>query len=276
METLNQRSERYIILKKEYRSMINDLRFKNVLLGLFLFFILHYSLFIIPAALAAEPTATPSAELKTKLQALQAEIASKAAQIKAEISKKLQNRAYVGFIKTKSDTSLTLATKSGSKIVNLNQDTTYSGGKTKVSLKTLVNDDYIVALGDIDDTGVLTAKKVIKLAIPEESSVQTIWGLVVGISDSEVTITTKQGKTMTVTFDTKTDFKFGMQESSVNDVRMNKGIIAVGSSPKTGYISARLVYIQPYSSSYTPKAVTPSPVKATPTASPSATPTKKR
>jgi hypothetical protein len=227
-------------------------------------------LVITPTTFAATPTASPSADLKTKLQALQAGIASKAAQIKADISKKLQNRAYVGYIKSKSETSITIAAKSGTKIITVNQDTLFSG-KTKTTLKSLNNDDYVVGLGDIDDTGVLTARKVIKLGSPTQTAVQTVWGQVVGISDTEVTITTKEGKTITVSFGKNTDFKYGEEESSVNDVRMNKGIIAVGSSPKSGYINARLVYIQPYSSSYTPKAITPSPVKATPTASPSAT-----
>ena len=45
---------------------------------------------------------TPSAEIKTKLEALKQAIASKAAIIKQEINHKLQNKAYVGLVKTKS------------------------------------------------------------------------------------------------------------------------------------------------------------------------------
>lgn len=229
--------------------------------------ILLVSLFLSPMpyplypTFAATSTSTPSADLKTKLQTLQSEIASRAAKIKSEIGKKLQNKVYVGYIKSKSETSLTLATKSDTQIINLNPDTQYSG-KSKTTLKTLNNDDYIASLGDIDDTGILTARKIIKLSSLTNKNLQTIWGLVVGISDNEVTITNKVGKTVTIQFDKKTDFKFGDKRSSISDVKMNKGVVAVGTSPKNGFITARLIYIQPYSSSYTPKVASAS---ATPT-----------
>ena len=69
---------------------------------------------------------TPSANIKAKLEELKQEIASKAAKLKQEINLKLQNKAFIGTIKTKSINSITLASNTGSKIISLNQDTQYA------------------------------------------------------------------------------------------------------------------------------------------------------
>ena len=82
------------------------------------------SLLIGPTTVFAADS-TPSADVQSKLKALQNEIASKAAKLKNEISKKLQNKAYIGVVKSKSSNTLTLATRSGTKVVNTNQDTIY-------------------------------------------------------------------------------------------------------------------------------------------------------
>ena len=65
---------------------------------------------------------SPSADIKSKLEELKKEIASKAAILKQEVNKKLKDKAYVGKVKHKSDSSLTLAASSGPKIVSINQD----------------------------------------------------------------------------------------------------------------------------------------------------------
>jgi len=109
--------------------------------------------FIIPYALAVD--ASPSSEIKSKLEELKKGIASKAAKLKREVAQKLTNKSYVGTVENKTNNSLTVITKNGAKIVTINQDT--------VSPKTLNLKNYVAALGDIDDTGVLTAKKIIAL-----------------------------------------------------------------------------------------------------------------
>lgn len=192
---------------------------------------------------------TPSAEVKTKLQALQAEIASKAAKIKQEISKKLQNKVYAGFIKSKSANSITLATSQGSRIININEYTIYQAQKSK----SLSTDDYILALGDIDDTAVLTAKKIIKTASP--SGIRQIhFGTVTGLEGQTVIIQTKQGQSISLLTDAETIFRMGKSGGAFDNIKANKPIIAVGtSSAKT--LKTRFIYILPYSSPLKIKAV---------------------
>ncbi len=62
---------------------------------------------------------SPSADMKAKVEQFIKDSASKAAQLKKDLEKALQNKAYVGKIKTKSATAITLASKSGPRIVNI-------------------------------------------------------------------------------------------------------------------------------------------------------------
>ncbi|MDP3733036.1 MAG: hypothetical protein Q8Q91_00700, partial [Candidatus Daviesbacteria bacterium] len=95
--------------------------------GILFFCILHTTYYILPVRAA---DSTPSADIKSKLEELKKEIASKAAKLKNEISRKLINKAYIGTVENKQSfsanktaTEITLVTKTGAKIVTINQDT---------------------------------------------------------------------------------------------------------------------------------------------------------
>lgn len=136
--------------------------------------------FIIPSVKAADST----------LEELRKEIASKAAALKQIVDKKLKDKAYVGKIKTKSATSLTLATISGPKIVSLNQD---SEIKKKIS-----EGDYVACLGDVDETAVLTAKKVILLPTPNSELKTYLWGQIISLSEKQAILKDKNGKNLAI------------------------------------------------------------------------------
>src|SRR5260221_5990856 len=122
-----------------------------------------YCLLLPPAALAAD--STPSANLIQKLNALKQQIASKAAQIKLEVDKRMVNRVLIGQVSTAQDKSFTLTTKDGDKTILTNEYTVFSGrsGKKAIaSTKDLTKDDFVISLGDIDDKGQMLSKKVIK------------------------------------------------------------------------------------------------------------------
>lgn len=182
-------------------------------------------------AQAAE--SSPSVEVKQKLEQLKQEIASKAAKLKLEISSKLTNKVYIGVIKSVSPTSITLATKVNTKIVTINQDTLFKDTKNirkKINLSGLKEEDYIVALGDIDDTEVLTAKKIILLpqAAKEEKQKTILWGKIVSVSDKLIAIKDKQAKTISVTT-SKIDVKFKSSDTVILTGFINKNGILDGS-----------------------------------------------
>lgn len=215
-----------------------------------LFFILT-ALFL-PLSVAAADS-TPSADIKSKLEELKKEIASKAAKLKDEVSQKLQNKAYVGFLKVKSQNSLTLATQKGPKIVNINQDTVFESrlkSKKSFSLKTLTLEDFIAALGDIDEVGVLTAKKIVLLP-PQPSPKTALWGQIISISEKLATLKDRNLKNIAVSLPPST--------AKVNDF-----VILTGNFNKNEIFEADYVYIIPQGGILKPKKVaTPSATKST-------------
>ncbi len=203
---------------------------------------------------------TPSADIRTKLEDLKKEIASKASALKQQIDKKLKDKAYVGKIKTKSQTALTIATKNGPKIVNVTQDSEFDSqlkDKKIPTLKSLTEEDYLAALGDVDETGVLTAKKIILLPTPNSELKTYLWGQVISISDKLLTIKDRNLKTIAVSY------------SDYSKVNIGDFIILTGSFGKNSIFDADFVYVISQGGVLKPKKIaTPSGQIATPSAKP--------
>lgn len=230
--------------------------FKNATL-----IILLLGMTIVVPVFAAD--STPSAAVKDKLQALQSEITSKAAKLKTEISKKLTNKAYVGVIKSKSATTLTLAGRSGTRLVNINQDTVYVPAASNPTKKGgITEQDSIATLGDVDENGVLTARQVVYLPQPKSDQPQTpkiiLWGQIVSISDNLMTIVDKSGKNIAVSI-AKID----------TNVATDQFVIVTGFLGKNDIINAQFIHILPQkgkpkiatSSAESSKSASPSAVK---------------
>lgn len=183
----------------------------------------------IPQTLAVD--STPSADIKLKLQDFKNEIASKAAKLKQEVSQKLQNKAYVGKIETKTSTSLTLATAVGPKIVTINQDTNFP--------KKMAKEDFVASLGDIDDTAVLTAKKIVLVTAPNQPKA-TLWGQIVSISDKLATLKDRNLKNIAITVPN-------------SNVKLNDFVILTGNFGKKDIFEARFVYVIPQGGILKPK-----------------------
>lgn len=232
------------------------MKIQNLLLIAVSLFTFHFSL-LTSTAQAVE--STPSASIQEKLEALKQEIASKAAKLKQEVNTKLQNRAYVGTVKTRSDSSLTLAAKNGAKLVSLNQDTLYQSQvkqRTRLTAKTLQEEDYLVALGDIDNSGVLTAKKVILLSSTPKQKV-FLWGQIVAVSDKLITVKTKEAKNIAVSINSNSEVKRGDEEISLSSLKINNFIIATGALNKNEIFDASFVYVIPQGGILKSKTATP-------------------
>ncbi len=224
---------------------IKGKRKKLFVLASFLLFTFYFTLPILAA------DSTPSADIKSKLEELKKEIASKAAKLKQEVNRKLKDKAYVGKIKAKSDTAITLATKNGPRIVNLNQDTEFDSNvkKKKYSQKIISEEDYLASLGDVDETGVLTARKVILLPNPDPEVKTFLWGQIISISDKLVTLRDKNLKSVAVLFSDST-------------ARVSDFVLLTGFLGKNDIFKAEFVYIIPQGGVLKPKKV------ATPSATP--------
>lgn len=191
------------------------------------------------------PSADPNTigtDIKTKLKELQKEIASKAAKLKQEISNKLTDKAYVGKVQTKGAFSITLASNGGPKIVSLNQDTI-------LPKKKIAQEDYLAALGDVDETGVLTAKKVVLLP-PATEQKTFLWGQIISVSEKLATLKDKDFKNVAVSL------------SISSKVRLNDFVILTGRKGKNDIFESEFVYVIPQGGIIKPKKV------ATPSARP--------
>lgn len=227
----------------------------TTLIGLLVF--LYASRFTLHPIYAAD--STPSAEIKSKLEEFKKEIASKAAKLKQEVNRKLKDKAYVGQVKSKSNNSLTLTARLGPKIVSLNQDTVFESnikGK-KFSAKILTEEDYVVGLGDIDETGVLIAKKVILLPQPKADQFMAdktyLWGQIIAISDKLITLKDKGTKNVAVSLNNQ------------SEVKLNDFVILTGTKNKNDIFEAGFVYVFPQAGVIKPKKIsTPSAKLATP------------
>lgn len=153
--------------------------------------ILLFVMFLEQTAYASE--ASPSADIASKLKEFQKEAASKAAQLKELIAKRLQNKAYIGSIESVSGSSLTLSAKSGPKMVSFSQD-------TLLPKKSLSLGFYVSALGDVDDTGVLRARKINLEATPSASTKTHLWGKIISLSEDLATLRDSNLKNVAVVF----------------------------------------------------------------------------
>jgi len=228
----------------------------TIIITLLLF--LHPSPFTLHPVYAAE--SSPSADIRAKLEELKKDIASKAAKIKLEVDRKLKDKVYIGKVKQKSDTNLSLETQNGSKVVNITEDTQFDSNisKKKYSQKSITEEDYIAALGDVDDTSSLIARKIILLPTPTQPK-KFLWGQIISIDNKLVTLKGRDLKNIAVSLPN--------QEAKKLDF-----VILTGSFGKNDIFEADFVYVIPQGGILKPKKIATSSAKiASPSASPKAT-----
>lgn len=232
-----------------------------------LFIICNLVFVILFSQPALAQTATPSADLKSKLEELKKEIASKvasrAAKLKQEVNRKLKDKAYIGTIKAKSESSITVDTASGPKMVSFNEDTIFENKKgaavknkkSFVTIDSITQDEYIAALGDSDETGVLIARKIILLPSPDSEPKSFVWGQVISRSDDSYNIKEKTFKNVTATLPTSPK------------VNLNDFVIITGSQNDEEIFEAEFAYVVSQAAVIKPKKIaTPSAKTASPSA----------
>ncbi len=188
--------------------------------------------------------ASPSASRFEQFQKeILEKVASKAANLKAEVSGRLLNKAYIGKIKSKTDDLLILTNGENDKTIKFNQFTEYmipiKTSKTKPTIKNLEVENYVVALGDIDETEVLIAKKIIRIEAPTEIK-QIYFGKVLAINENMITLKTDQN--LAVSTNAQTNFKIGQKDGTLDNIKIGQKVIVSGIS-KNNIIKANLIYI---------------------------------
>ena len=202
---------------------------------------------MMPGRIQAQES-SESGSLVQKLNALKEDIASKAAQIKSEINKKVQNRALIGTIIDITSSEMTIQTISSTKTVKYDEFTEIIGLKNKkIKASDLEADDKIAALGDVDDKNTLVVKRLVYLESLATNSAQLVWGQIQKSSGSVITVKTKDGATENILTTSSTAFFLGNNEASISDAKVEKYLTARGTRLKDGSLRARFIYFIPSS-----------------------------
>ncbi len=226
---------------------------KCQILTLIFLLITLYSLLITPFALAQDTIESQEASgaailgdqtLIEKINALKQEIASKASQLKLQVEEKIQNKAIPGEVSDLDDEVILLITKNGEKKIIVNEYTIFETDSDDPSFEDIRQQDYIVALGDLDDKGNLVAKKVIKLEKPKPSNKRFYSGEILDIASSTITVRTKTGE-KNIIVSSLTSYGAGSDEASFQDLNIGKKIVAVGVPNKEEIIRADYIYLMP-------------------------------
>lgn len=223
-------------------------------------FLLLYLLFS-PIALAidssqstqASSSAHPDSVLQ-KLESLKKEIASKAALIKADVNKKMEDKIIIGVVLELSEgekaatTKITLETKKGKKQILVDEYTDYlnkTKGPKKLTVQDIKKDDYFIALGDIDERQVLTAKKMVKDE-PLNLNRKIIFGHVQQISLPKIQIIDSTNQSYELFTSSLTDFGTGDDEvAEVDGIKLNRFLVSVGREKESQIKTSFIYIIQP-------------------------------
>lgn len=242
------------------KNNINFLVQGSVVLAL----VLGISLASLPTQVKAQDASQSG--IQSKLKDLESEIASKAAQIKSQIGKKVENRLEVGLVQSKTDSQIILAAlpdqssttndynpdanKNVTVIINKFTDYGYTGKVTR-SINT---DDFVVALGDLDDKSNLVAKRVVKEPLPDSTPIIYFWGKVTEASSSGMLVQGKD-KNLNVSLNKDTSYQLGDKNSTSKSLEKDENVVAVGAiDAKTQYLIAQFIYIFPQTATPSPSA----------------------
>ena len=230
-------------MRRDTRYETRDRKIKFV----FVVLVLLISYLVSPITISAQESSA-SGSLLQKLNALKEDIASKAAQIKNEVNKKVQNKAILGTILDISSGEITIQTLNSVKTIKYDEFTEVRGAKNKeIKLTTLEADDKIAALGDVDDKGILIAQRLVFLENLASNSAQLIWGQIQKSSGSFITIKTKDDQTETLTTNSQTQIFLGNNEATLSDVKVEKHLLTRATRQKDGTLRARFIYFIPSS-----------------------------
>lgn len=219
------------------------------------YLILFITIFIfsISSVSAQESSSSPTPEASSsavniKIEDLKKEIASKAAILKAEIDKKIGNKAYVGKVSGISIDTISVAATTGTKSVKVDeytifQDQSTPKSKKALTLELLKNDDSIIALGEVDENLMMTAKKIIKTDTPKASSFSYIVGQISKVENRKLTLKTRSGVEQTIDFSTTTPIKNDKSIGEIADLKLTRNIIAV--MPIKEATESSFIYILP-------------------------------
>jgi hypothetical protein len=194
------------------------MRFKTLLITFAL--LLCYSATL---ASAQSPTATDSATI------IKDKIREKVDEELNAIKKAIAKRSYVGTISSISD--LTVSIKSltdATKTITIATDSTIKLASGKEgTIKDLKVNNFIIAMGDADSNGVLTAKRVVVTSKSPTDTRKTIYGTVTKTSATQLNLTTPAKTEIIIKTTSETKFSTQSKITSLKQIAIGDQVVAV-------------------------------------------------
>jgi hypothetical protein len=181
-----------------------------------------------------------------KLDELKKEIASKAAEIKNEVNKKVQNKAVIGKVMKIDEGKMIIQALNSVRTINFDEFTEVIGlGNKKIKITTLEEGDDVASLGDFDDRNNLAAKRIVFIENFATSSGELVWGQIQKSQGQTINLNNKSEEAETIITDSQTVFALGNSEASIADAKPEKFMAARGTRRKDGTLRARFIYFIP-------------------------------
>ena len=241
---------------------------KKILVALIIF------LLLVSPVVAQTPPPEEEATPPGKVQ----EIREQAQERIMALRQAAKKRAYWGELVEITNSTLVLENPRGEKRVKTDDDTKFFLGKTATSFEDLEIDNFIIAMGYLDENGVLEAKRVISLKKAPKPAIKrhAVYGKVSDISEDEkILALTHPKKEVTyevqVTGTTRITKKVEeeIKKATFADIEIGDRVVAIGTKEEESEtITARKVHVIPGKAKGLEK-VTPTPTEeVTPTPTP--------
>ncbi len=170
--------------------------------------------------------------------AVKDQVAKELADIKQAVSKK----AFVGSISAKQDLTLTITNlKNQSRTATVTADTTIKllGGKDGTPNDLKVG-DFVIAMGDVDSSGILATKRLLVIAQPAADKRDSAFLTVTKATSSSLSGENLQKETWTIKVSSATKFT---GETKLSDIKVGTKIIAAGTVAADKTLSAGFIHL---------------------------------
>jgi|SRR3989344_2362764 len=188
------------------------------------------------AAQTPSPSVTSAGTIR---DAVKDQVAKELSNIKQGVAKK----AYVGSIASKADLTLTITNLNNqTRTATVTTDTVIklTGGKdgTPADLKV---DDFVIAMGDVDSNGGLTARRLLVITKPAADTRDSTWVTVTKVTTTALTAENTKKESWNIKLSSSTKYT-GTTKAA--DIKVGSKIVAVGSVSQTT-LTAGLIQLLP-------------------------------
>ncbi len=194
---------------------------------------------LVIASSAVAQTPSPSATSAGVIRdAVKQQVDKELANIKQAVAKK----AYVGTIANKSDLTLTITNlKNQSRTATVTTDTTIklAGGKdgTPADLKV---GDFVIAMGDADSNGVLTAKRLLVVTPSAADNRSAVFATVTKVTSAALTLENLKKEAWTIKLNSSTSYT---GTTTATDIKVGSKIVVAGTSGANFTLTAAIIQL---------------------------------